>query len=185
LLIAAVRELSVGLLMAFGMHCSFAAFSFGGRVLDLQMGFGVANLLNPSTNEQAPLLGTGLLMVGAMTFLLVDGHHWLAKGFVQSYQWFPLGAPLRAISLSAIVQQFGLMFSLGTVLVAPVVIVLLLLDGAMAIAARTMPQMNIFMLSIPIKIGVGLLVLALSVPYMKGLFERIFASIFAFWNTLI
>lgn len=185
LFIAIVRELSVGALMAFGINCAFAAFSFGGRVLDLQIGFGVANLVNPSTNEQSPLIGMVLLIVGVMTFFLLNGHHWVARGFVQSFQWFPLAAPLGSISMAAIMKQFGLMFSLGFILVSPLVVILLLLDVAMAIAARTMPQMNIFMLSMPIKVAVGLSMLAISAPQLKKLFQHIFESIFDYWNLLV
>jgi flagellar biosynthetic protein FliR len=184
LLIAVVREAAVGLLMAFGIHCAFGAFSLGGRILDLQMGFGVANLVNPSSNEQAPLLGMTLLVVGVCTFFLLNGQQWLARGFVQSFQWFPLGAPLQQISLAVVMRQFGLMFSLGFILVSPVVAILLLIDVGMAIASKTMPQMNIFMLSMPIKIGIGLAVLALSAPHLRHLFQVVFASIFNYWNAL-
>jgi flagellar biosynthetic protein FliR len=184
LLPAMLRELAVGALMAFGIHCAFAALSFGGRILDLQMGFGVANLVNPSTNEQAPLLGMLLLSVAVMTFFLVGGHHWIARGFVQSFTWFPLAAPIKSISLDAVVRQFGMMFSLGFILVSPIVAILLLLDVAMAIATRTMPQMNLFMLSMPIKIAIGLIVLALIAPHFETIFARIFNGIFDYWRQL-
>jgi len=185
LLKAACMELAVGALLAFGVNCAFAAFSFGGRVLDLQMGFGVANLVNPSTNEHAPLMGTLLLVVGVMTFFLLNGHHWLVRGILHSFQWLPLGAPLVSISLPAILRQFGLMFSFGFIMVAPVVVVLLLMDVAMAIASRSMPQMNMFMLSMPLKIMMGFGVLALSAPYMRNLLQRIFESIFTYWGGLV
>lgn len=184
LFIALARELAVGMLMAFGLHCAFGALNFGGRILDLQMGFGVANLVNPASNEQSPLLGMALLIAGVLTFFLWHGHHWLLRALLQSYHWFPLGAPLRGFALAPVVQQFGLMFSLGFLLVAPVVAFLLLLDAGMAIAARTMPQMNMFMLSMPIKILVGLAVLAASTPLLKTLFERLFESLFLYWQRL-
>lgn len=184
LILAAVRELLLGALLAFGINCAFAAFSFGGRILDLQIGFGVASLVNPSTNEQSPLLGTVLLAVAVLTFFLLNGHHWLARGVLHSFHALPPGAPWRSFSAAVVLQQFGLMFSFGFMLVAPVVAVLLLLDVAIAIASRSMPQMNIFMLSIPIKTIVGLAGLAMSAPYMKGLFARIFESIFTYWETL-
>jgi flagellar biosynthetic protein FliR len=95
-----------------------------------------------------------------------------------------LAKPLAAISLAAIMQQFGLMFSLGFILVSPLVVILLLLDVAMAIAARTMPQMNIFMLSMPIKIAIGLSMLAISAPHLKNIFQRVFESIFEYWSHL-
>lgn len=183
-LLMLLREIWIGLLMAFGVHCAFSAFSFAGRILDLQIGFGVANLLNPSTNEQSPLLGMALMVVGVMTFFVLRGHHWFLRGVIQSYTWFPLGGGWPSHLLKAIAHQFGLMFSFGVALVAPVIVVLLLIDGAMAIAVRTMPQVNIFMLSIPIKIAVGLLVLVSSVPLMRHVFQRIFTAIFSYWAAL-
>jgi flagellar biosynthesis protein FliR len=179
-----VREIWIGLLMAFGVHCAFSAFSFAGRILDLQIGFGVANLVNPSTNEQSPLLGMALMMVGVMTFFLLQGHHWFLRAVIQSYTWFPLGGSWPPHLVKVIAHQFGLMFSFGVALVAPVIVILLLIDGAMAIAVRTMPQVNIFMLSIPVKIAVGLLVLASSLPLMRNVFQRIFATIFSYWAAL-
>jgi flagellar biosynthetic protein FliR len=184
LAVAAMGELLVGALLAFGLHCSFAAFQFGGRLLDLQMGFGVASLINPSTEEQDPLLGTLLLLTGVMTFYLVDGHHWLIRGLVQSFEWFPLGRFPQGLAMDVVVAQFGLMFTLGVVLVAPVVAVLLLLDIGLAMAAKTMPQLNVFMLSIPVKIAVGLLVLAACAPYVGWAVGRVLESIFSYWQAL-
>jgi flagellar biosynthetic protein FliR len=181
---AAALELAVGLLMGFGLHCAFAAFSFGGRLLDLQMGLGVASLISPSSNEQEPLLGTLLLVIGVMTFFLLGGHQLVASGIVQSYGWFPLGKPLMQLNPSAVVGQFGVMFSLGTVLVAPVIAVLLLVDAGLAMAAKTMPQMNVFMISIPVKVVVGLLVLAASAPYLRSVLRSIYESIFTYWQAL-
>lgn len=183
-LLAGIGELIVGAMMAFGLHCAFAAFQFGGRLLDLQMGFGIANLINPSSEEQDPLLGTVALLAGVMTFYLLDGHLWVVRAFVQSYDWFPIGKLPDGGVIDAIVAQFGLMFSLGTVLVAPVVTVLLLVDVGLAMAAKTMPQLNVFMLSIPIKIAIGLLVFAASAPYVGWAIERILESIFAYWQAL-
>jgi flagellar biosynthetic protein FliR len=181
---AAVGELLIGLLMAFGLHCAFAAFSFGGRLLDLQIGFGVATLINPASEEQESLLGTVLLVAGVMTFYLLDGHHLVVKAVAQSLQWFPIGRSLAELPMAALLKQFGLMFSLGVVLVAPVVTTLLLVDIALAMASRTMPQMNVFMLSIPVKIVVGLGVLAASTAFMPGIFRRIYQAIFQYWAAL-
>lgn len=184
LLSALAREVAVGALMAFGIQCAFAAFTFAGRMLDLQMGFGVANLLNPTTNEQTPLFGVLLLNAGVIVFFLLGGHHWIARGFIESFTWFPLAAQLPDLAPAAILRQFGLVFSLGFTLVAPIVAVLLLLDVAMAIAARSMPQMNIFMLSMPVKIGIGLILLAALAPHFQAVFGRVFQSIFQYWREL-
>src|SRR5689334_5615648 len=75
LLGAALVELVIGAVLAFGLLAAFAAFLFGGRLLDLQVGFGVASLIDPTTRGQAPLLGTLLNMVAIAVFFAVDGHH--------------------------------------------------------------------------------------------------------------
>lgn len=184
LVLAVLAELIVGGLMAFGLYCAFGAFQLGGRLLDLQMGFGIASVINPSTEEQDPLLGTVLLLTGVMVFYLIDGHHWLARGFAQSYQWMPIGTVPQGFAADAVVAQFGLMFTMGVVLVAPIVAALLLIDIGLAMAAKTMPQLNVLMLSIPVKIAVGLLLLAAISPYVGWATTRVLESVFEFWRML-
>lgn len=185
LLNAALAELAIGAAMAFGLIAAFAAFSFGGRLVDLQVGFGVASLIDPSTRSQAPLLGTLLQLVAVAVFFAADGHHVLLRGLAGSLERFPPGTPLDRLTLEAVIAQFGLVFVHGLAVVAPAVFALLLLDFAMAIAARTMPQLNVFIVSMPLKIAVGLLVLALSASYLLPAMGRVFESIPAYWARLL
>ncbi len=182
---AMVFELILGGLFAFGVFAAFGAFLFGGRILDFQMGFGVANLIDPATNLQSPLIGTVLSMMAVVTFFLLDGHHLMIRGIAFSLERIPPGSSLGEISLPAIVAQFGVMFTFGLALVAPAVITLLLLDAAMAMAARTMPQVNMFIVGLPLKIFVGLTVLTISLNYMGPMLERLFESIFRFWDQAV
>jgi flagellar biosynthetic protein FliR len=179
---AVINELILGMLLAFGLFTAFGAFLFGGRVIDFQMGFGVANLIDPVTQSQAPMLGTVLNLMAVMTFFLLDGHHMLIRGLVYSLQKIPPGSPLQDIDVQAIIAQFGVMFVYGLAVVAPVIAVLLMLDVGMAVAARTMPQVNMFIVGFPLKIFMGLLVLAMSLNYMGPLLEKIYASIFFYWQ---
>lgn len=183
--VAAVHEVFIGALMAFGVFAAFAAFSFGGRILDFQMGFGVANLIDPSTNAQSPLLGTMLTMVAVMTFYLLDGHHLLIRGLAYSLEQVPPGTALTETSLAAIVAQFGLMFVYGMAIVAPAVFALLMLDVGMAVAARTMPQVNMFIVGLPLKIFVGLVMLTVSLNFISPLLQKIYRSIFEFWEAVL
>jgi flagellar biosynthetic protein FliR len=184
LLTSAVHEFFIGALMAFGLFAAFGAFLFGGRVADLQMGFGVANLINPSTNTQGPLLGTILNLAGVMTFFLLDGHHMLIRGFAFSLEQVPVGQGLGQLKIDAVVTQFGRMFAYGLMLVAPAVFILFLLDVGLAVAGRTMPQLNIFILGLPLKILTGSLILVLSLKFLSPLLKRIFESIFRYWEHL-
>jgi flagellar biosynthetic protein FliR len=182
---AGICEFFIGALMAFGLFAAFGAFLFGGRILDLQMGFGVANLINPSTNTQGPLLGTILNLAGVMTFFLLDGHHMLIRGFAYSIEQLPVGQGIASIQIEAVIAQFGKMFVYGLMLVAPAVFAMFLLDMGLAVAARTMPQINIFILGFPLKIFVGSILLVFSLKYLSPLLKRIFESIFRCWEHIL
>jgi flagellar biosynthetic protein FliR len=181
---AALAELMIGAALAFGLVAAFAAFLFGGRLLDLQIGFGVASLIDPSTRGQSPLLGTLLNLVAIAVFFAADGHHVLIRGLAESLDRFPPGTSLSSLQIDAMVAQFGVVFVYGLAIVAPAVVALLLLDVAMAVATRTMPQMNVFIVSMPLKVVVGLLVLALSTRYLLPAMQRIFETIPRYWDGL-
>lgn len=181
----AAHELLIGGLFAFGIFTAFAALLFGGRILDFQMGFGVANLIDPATNTQNPLIGTMLNFMAVMAFFMINGHHMILRGLAYSLEKLPPGVPLAGINLPALVSQFGVIFIYGLAVVAPAVVALLFIDVGMAFAARTMPQVNMFIVGIPLKIFVGLTILAISINYMSPLLEKIYASIFHFWQQVL
>ena len=181
----AAAEALLGALLAFGILAAFGAFQLAGRLLDLQLGFGVATLIDPATRGHAPLLGTLLWMVAVVVFFAIDGHHALIRAFALSLQSVPPGTPPRDLEPAAVVGQFGAMFTFALAIAAPVVLVLLLVDAVVAVMARTMPQMNIFFLSLPLKILVGLLTLALSVVYLGPVARRCFETIFDMWASVL
>lgn len=183
--LALLTEVFVGAVLAFGLFAAFGAFLFGGRVLDFQMGFGVANVIDPSTNVQAPMIGTALNLMALAVFFALDGHQWLIRGVVYSFNRIPPGGAFQTMSLQAVAAQFGVMFMYGLAVVAPAVITLLLVDVAMAVAARTMPQVNVFIFALPIKIFLGLLVLALALRNVGPLLNRIYESIFYYWDRVL
>jgi flagellar biosynthesis protein FliR len=185
LIAVALAELIIGAAIAFGLFAAFGAFLFGGRLIDSQVGFAVANLIDPITRAQGPLLGTVLNVTAIAVFLAVDGHHLIVRGLADSLARLPLGQPITEIGIGALIAQFGVVFSHGLMLVAPAVFALLLLDVALAVVARTMPQMNIFIVSLPLKVFVGLLVMALSARYMLPTMRRVFETLPTYWNGML
>ena len=185
LMAAAATELVLGVALAFGMFAAFGAFLFGGRILDIQIGFGIASVIDPATRTQSPLLGTALNLLAVVVFFAVDAHHALVRALAWSLQHLPPGASIANLDPTAISAQFGVMFAYGLVLVAPAVFALLLLDVALAVVARTMPQMNIFIVAMPLKVVVGLLVLALTVRHMLPVMTRVFDSVPRYWERLL
>jgi flagellar biosynthetic protein FliR len=184
LLVGLANEVIWGGLLAFGISTSFAAFLLGGRVLDLQMGFGIATLLDPGTRMQTPLLGLLLELTGIAAFLSMNGHHMVLRALAASMSAAPLGTSPADIPVAVILAQFGMMFSLGMTLVGAAVAAVFLVDIGMSVVARLLPQANVFLLSIPVKIFTGLSVLALSAPFTGPVLSRIFESMFIYWEAL-
>ena len=185
LLKGVLAEVLIGMVLAFSVQIVFAAFQWGGRVMDMQMGFSVANLIDPSTRTQAPMMGTILSAAALMLFYALDGHHLLMKGLAFSIRAVPPGSIVSLDDPMLIVGQFGMIFTYGLMAVAPVVFALTMIDMVIAVAARTMPQMNVFFVGLPIKIFVGLLVFATTVRFMMPFMEKVFKTMFMNWHLVL
>jgi flagellar biosynthetic protein FliR len=180
--IACLGELIIGAAMAAGFLAAYSATQVAGRVLDTQMGFGIASIFNPATRAAAPLLGTLLGMAGVSIFLAMDGHHVLIRALAQSVESLPPGSVLLTLDWEALTVQSGVMFGYGLALAAPVMSVLLLTDLALAVFARSMPQLNIFVMGFAVKILLGLVALAAAARLTEPVFSALFRSTFAYWQ---
>lgn len=181
----AIGELLIGAAMAFGLHCAFGSFALAGKMLDLQIGFSVGAIFDPLTRSAAPLLGSLLTGLGGVIFYAMDGHHLLLRMVAYSFEKVPLGSTLPWQVAKPFVDQFGAMFVLGLTLAAPVVVALFLVDVGLGIVSRTMPQMNVFLIGLIVKIMVGLLIFMLSLQGMAAVMRRAFVGMFDFWQLLL
>ena len=180
---SACTELALGATLALGIMLAFAAFTFVGQLLDLQLGFGIAQILDPVSNRPVPILVSAFNYLGILVFFLVDGHHAFLRGIAFSVEHFPVGAPwaMQNAMLPVVAQVAGLA-SLGFALAAPVVFCILLTELALGVVGRNLPQVNMLTFGIPVKIVVGLSVLALWVAMMSGSMLRVYSSIYKTWN---
>ena len=182
---AAFSELLLGSLLAFGMVAMFAAFLLGGRIVDFQMGFGIASLLDPATHTEAPVMGTILNLLAVMVFYAMDLHHYLIRGLAFSIETIPPGTWLGDFDVAAVIAHFGAMFTFAIAVVVPIILSIFLLDLGMAVMARTMPQVNVFIVSIPLKIFTGLTVFALTLHTLPAIMTRIFENMYLFWQAVL
>jgi len=181
----ALAEMVTGLTLAFGVFTAFGAFAVAGKILDIQSGFGLGNIYDPVTRSGAPLFATMLNMVAMIAFFGMDGHHAMLRGFAFSLQQVPPGSGFRELDLEAVLRQFGLMFSLGVALIIPVMLCLLLTETALAIMSRVLPQMNVFVVGVPIKIVAALALFALTIGALSPVMTRVFGSIFLYWEQVL
>lgn len=186
LLIAAFHEFLLGVALGLGVTLAFAAFSVAGRLLDLQIGYSIGQAFDPVSRTQATIL-TSLFNLGAVAlFFLTRGHHAVIRGFATVLEHVPVGQGMaRGLAAEALFRHAGMMFSLGLALVAPVVLALLLLECGLAMMARSLPQINMLLFGIPLKIALGLAALGLWMGSTAGPAARIQASIFQFWEGVV
>jgi len=182
LAVAAVREVLIGAALGAGFLLAYAATQVAGRVLDTQMGFGVANLFNPSTGTLSPLTGTVLGMAAVSIFLAMNGHHVLIRALALSVETSPPGYDGPMLAWRNLIPQAGIMFVYGLALAAPMMSALLLTDIALAIFSRSMPQLNVFVLGFALKIIFGLAGLAMSIRLAESVFTGLFTTTFRLWE---
>jgi flagellar biosynthetic protein FliR len=179
---AALGELIIGASLSFGFLSAYAATQVAGRVLDIQIGFGVASVLNPAVQGFGSLLGSAFGMIAVAAFLGMDGHHVLIQALALSAQNVPPGAVSYTLDWAAVFKQSGVMFTFGAALAAPVMLALLLTDIAMAVLARSMPLLNVFVLSFSVKIVLGLTGLAASIKLAEPLLRALYGTTFEYWE---
>jgi flagellar biosynthesis protein FliR len=184
LTIAAIGELILGFAFAFGFIVVYGAMQLAGRTLDVQIGFGAANVLNPATGAVSPLLGSVLGMVAIAAFLSLDGHLVLLKALAVSVAAMPPGAFADALDPAAMLRHSSATFVFALAIAGPVMLMFLLSDLAMAVFARSMPQLNVFVLGFAVKIVLGLTGLALSIRFADAVLEGLFGATFSYWNGL-
>jgi flagellar biosynthesis protein FliR len=182
---AAVREVALGAVMALGLNIAFAIFNFGARLLDVQIGFGIGQVLDPMTKQPVPILGAAFGQLALVTFFAIDGHHALMRGVAISVERFPPRADwLMTLSLAAVVRPVSELFSLGFTMVAPIVLCLLLAELGLGVIARSLPQINVLALGLPVKIITGLVALSLWASGAGSVIGRAHASAFSAWEAL-
>lgn len=162
-----VKEALVGLILGFTASMIFAAIQTAGAIVDLQMGFALANLVDPQSGVPMPVTANLKLILAMLFFLAIDGHHQLIRGIMASFKLIPLGqAGLESFTMDVewLARFFAQSFLIALQIAAPMAAALFLVDLAMGIIARTVPQMNFFVIGFPLKMLFGILVLFLVIP---------------------
>jgi len=170
-----LKEVLVGVCLGFFTSLLLYSVQLAGSFVDLQSGFAMASMFNPQTGMQEAMTGRLYYIIAISFFLAIDGHHLLLRGVLASYQWIPVMDLLPA-SASNDMALLSLdlmknMFWIAILIAVPLVGTLFLVDIALGILSKTVPQMNLFVVGIPIKMVVHFIILYLSMPsffYMLG-----------------
>lgn len=185
-----MQEVVIGLSLGFIAVLFFTALQVAGMIIDVQMGFIIANVIDPQTGAQTPLMGSFKYLLAILVFLSLNGHHMLLDGVMASMQVAPVGrTPVFSWDSGSLAQlmtvSFTEMFMLAVKIAAPIATSLFLVDVGLGVIARTVPQMNVFVIGLPVKIFTSFAVLLLVLPGFVWLFDRLFQQIAATMRELI
>ncbi len=162
-----LAELAFGAALGFALRVLLEASRMGGEILDLQVGLRAGQLFDPTTGEQSGILSTVYYLIAFILFIQLNGHHELLRGIAASFSIAPVGCLSYDPGLGEVVADLGeSVFALGLRLAGPIIAALLLADLAFGLVARAVPQINVFIVGIPAKIAMGILLAALGVPLL-------------------
>lgn len=185
-----IKEVMVGLFVGLLAYIILSAIQIAGGFIDFQMGFAIANVIDPQTGAQSPLIGQFLNIIALLLLLALNGHHLLLDGIFYSYQFIPMEATWLAFGqenyVEFIMKTFAGVFAVAFQMSIPIVATLFLVDIALGITARTVPQLNIFVVGFPIKIGVTFIVLLVMMGVLLAVMQKVFEMmIFAMRDLMI
>src|SRR5690554_2726052 len=170
-------EFAVGLNADFISFLLFAAIQFAGHYMDMSMGFAIVNVIDPISQTQAPVLGQFKNILAILVFLAINDHHLLLKAIYYSYQLIPLGRVNFSTAFFRYIFSIGSEFFRIAILIAlPITGTLFVANVILGFLARTMPQMNIFIIGLPLKVLLGFLILSLSLVFTMYYFQDLIAG---------
>lgn len=170
-----VNEVLLGAVIGLIAQMVFAAVGFGGTIIGYQMGFAAANIFDPQTTQQLSLMSQFVNILTLLVFLTFNMHHLFFRVIIESYTLLPPGfLDFSQGAVDELTRMASHMFALGVKLSAPVLALLLIANLVLGILARVFPQLNVFMLSFPINIGIAFLVIGLTLNATFSVLRREF-----------
>jgi len=172
-----LKEAIIGVMIGLVAFSVMTAVQIAGGFIDFEMGFAMANVIDPQTGVQTPLMGQFFNFLILFVLLSINGHHLILDGIFYSYQFMPIDQVFPNFGddniVEFLIKTFSTVFVVAFQMAAPVVATLFLVTMALGITAKTVPQLNIFVIGFPIKIAVGFLVLIVSMGVMIEVMEKV------------
>lgn len=175
-----VKELLIGAIIGFTATLIFSAVHLAGELLDIDMGLSIMNVIDPFSGTQMPLIGNFKYLLALLVYLAVGGHHALIVAAVRSYQVVPLGGlSIGPQVFEAMMALASGVFAMALRIALPVLGALFLTTVALGVVNRAVPQMNVFVVGLPVKLAAGVLMLAAGLPFYVSFLEFLFDQVSA------
>jgi flagellar biosynthetic protein FliR len=173
-ILVVMKEIVIGLVLGFAIGIIFAGARFAGDIIALDTGLSIASVFDPEQGQSNVVINEAMYLMAMMVFLVLNGHHFMLRALQLSYVAAPIGTFVPGPIVSGkLVQLVGFVFVIAVKLAVPVMVSVFLCNIALAVLSRVMPQMNIFQLGFPLKIGLGFVMMVASVPFMVAMFKQL------------
>jgi flagellar biosynthesis protein FliR len=160
-------EFLIGLLLTMGIRIAFAGFHMAGQLLSYHLGFSAVQAIDPQTQNRSTLMSSYMTMLGYVIILSADQHHIMFRALADSYKAFPIGGPISSNQwFEGLIEASKQIFIIGWKIALPVFLATFLLEVTVGFIARMQPQINTMVVTAPLKILVGLVVLGASLAFM-------------------
>ncbi len=175
-----LKQVFIGALIGYATYLVFAGIQLSGQIIDLQMGFGIVNVIDPMSNMQVSIIGQFEFLIGVLIFLAINGHHLLIQAVVDSFKLAPImSVGITNITVEKLADIFFNMFLIALKIAGPATVALFLTNVALGFIARTIPQMNVFIVGLPVNILIGIATLLISLPILVNMFNGLLNSMWS------
>jgi len=170
-----LSEALVGVLIGLAVQFVFEAAEFAGQFMGMQVGFGLVNILDPTTQVDTPVLAVFSQTIATLIFLDLGVHRWMLRAVANSFAYLPVGRAWATAGMTReLLHAAGGIWLAGVQIAAPALIATLLVDMALGFLGKASPQLPVLFLGLSAKSMIGLLIFGLSLRYWPSIFERYF-----------
>lgn len=161
------KEILLGLAMGYVTSLVFTTMDIAGQLVDFQAGFSMSQTYDPVMGIKAGNYGSFYYWIGICAFFILDLHHRLIETLIRSFEYVPLGKSLfSGLTVEAVLTMFSRVFELAVNLAVPMIVVVLVVDVILGVVSRTVPQINVLMLGMPLKQMVSYMAMLVSVSWL-------------------
>ncbi|MGL5642645.1 MAG: fused FliR family export protein/FlhB family type III secretion system protein [Paraclostridium sp.] len=161
-----IMETITGLVLGYITSICINSLKIAGSLIDQQLGLSMINIYDPNSHDNTTLIENVIYWVGIMVFFSINGHHRLIIGISQSFKIIKVGSYILENNYSYIVNVFIQCFVIGFKIAVPIILALIITDFIMGLISRSVPQLNVMIIGMPLKVIVGIMFFVISLPFI-------------------
>ena len=174
---AILKEIIIGSLIGYAATLTFSAVSIAGETMGLGSGFSSDRIFNPAMEQTVTPMGQLFVVISTLFFMALNGHHIALVALQKSFSLVPVNTPLPSFSVEILLQTTAKIILIGIQMAFPIFAALLLADITLALISRVAPQVQVYFLGLPLKIGLSMIALGLTIsvifPILRDLFNNV------------